>query len=256
MLRISTIKKALTRIYWVPTALFVVAVPLFLITASVTWAFNNSGVYQKGFEKYDISFVTGITEADLTQVAADIRGYFNSRAEPLQLRTRVFGQEQDLFKPKEIVHMRDVKKLVRGVYVIAGVSALYLLLAAGAGFLRRGRNYLEVLSRRLLWGGVLTLASIIGVGLFALVGFDTLFLKFHQLSFANDFWQLDSRTDFLVMLFPQDFWFDATMWVTLRAVTGALIISVLAGGYLLYLRMGATRTSGNSIAPLEEAQEA
>ena len=157
--------------------------------------------------------------------------------------------------------MRDVKKLVWGVYVIAGVSALYLLLATGAGFLRRGRHYLEVLSRRLLWGGVLTLALIIGVGLFALVGFDTLFLKFHQLSFANDFWQLDSRTDFLVMLFPQDFWFDATMWVTLRAVTGALIISALAGGYLLYVRYWAPsrllkNPEGNSNAPLEEAQEA
>lgn len=246
----------MSRISWIPSALFVIAVPLFLVTAAVTWAFNNPGVYQRGFEKYNISFVTGITEADLTQVAADIRGYFNSRAEPLELRTRVFGQERDLFKPKEIVHMRDVKRLVWGVYVLAGVSALYLLLATGAGFLRRGRHYLEVLSRRLLWGGVLTLALIIGVGLFALVGFDTLFLKFHQLSFANDFWQLDSRTDFLVMLFPQDFWFDATIWVTLRAITGALIISALAGGYLLYLRRWLDKRSGDSLEGLEKAPEA
>lgn len=135
------------------------------------------------------------------------------------------------------------------------MSALYLLLATGAGFLLQGRSYFEVLGRRVLWSGGLTLALIIGVGLFALVGFDTLFLKFHQLSFANDFWQLDSRTDFLVMLFPQDFWFDATMWVVTRAVAGALIISALSGGYLLYLRFWAQKRLAASAKTLEEARE-
>ena len=254
MFQTSTFKKTLNRISWVTTALFIIAVPLFLVTASVTWAFNSPGVYQRGFEKYNISSVTGITEADLDQVAADIRGYFNSREEPLELRTRVFGREQDLFKPKEIVHMRDVKKLVWGVYVIGGVSAVYLLAFIAAGFALQRRSYFQVLSRRVLWSGGFTLAMLIAVGIFALIGFDTLFLKFHQLSFANDFWQLDSRTDFLVMLFPQDFWFDATMWVAFRAVAGALIISAMSGGYLLYIRFWAHTTSGTVTAPLEEAE--
>lgn len=253
MLRSSTLRNTITRISWVPVALFVIAVPLFLITASVTWAFNNPGVYQNGFQKYNISFVTSITEADLEQVSADIRSYFNSREEPLELRTRVFGVEQELFKPKEIAHMRDVKRLVWVVYIIGGVSAIYLLVFIGAGFLRHGRNYFQVLARRVLWSGSFTLAIIVGVGLFALIGFDTLFLKFHQLSFANDLWQLDPRTDFLVMLFPQDFWFDATMWVALRAVTGTLIISALSGGYLLYLRLSASRE--HAAGPLEKASE-
>jgi len=61
------------------------------------------------------------------------------------------------------------------------------------------------------------------------------------------------RTDFLVMLFPQDFWFDATMWVALRAVTGTLIISALSGGYLLYLRLSASRE--HAAGPLEKASE-
>ena len=255
MLQNSKIKNSLTRISWVTTILFIVALPLFLITASVTWAFNSPSIYENGFEKYNISFVTGITEADLSQVSADIRGYFNSREEPLELRTRVFGREQDLFKPKEIVHMRDVKRLVWGVYLIAGVSAAYLVLSIGIGFFGQGRNYLRALSRRVLWSGAFTLALLIAVGLFALVGFDTLFLKFHQLSFANDFWQLDSQTDFLVMLFPQDFWFDATMWVALRAVAATLIISALSGGFLVYLRKSPAMNSGNSVAPMGGAPE-
>ncbi len=241
----------MSRISWIPTALFIAAVPLFLVTASVSWAFNAPGVYQRGFEKYHVSAVTGITDADLKQVSKDIRGYFNSRQEPLDLRTRVFGRETELFKPVEIIHMRDVKRLVWGVYVVGVVSAVYLLAASGVMIWRHRRRAGEILSRRFLWGGASTVAIIAAVGLFALVGFDTLFLKFHQLSFANDFWQLDSRTDFLVMLFPQDFWFDATMWVATRAVAGALIISALSGGYLLYLRFQAQKRLVASAKTLE-----
>ncbi len=232
----------------VPPALFVVAILLFLVTGAVTWAFNSPGLYHGGFERYNVSRVTGITDEDLRQVAADIRGYFNSGQEPLEVRTRVYGVERAIFKPKEVVHMRDVKRLVQGVYAVAGVTALYLLAYAGYGFARRRGQFTEDLAWLLLWGGSLTAALILAVGLFALVGFDTLFLKFHEISFTNDFWQLDSRTDFLVMLFPQQFWFDATMWVAMRALIGSLIIGAASGGYLLYLRRKRLQASGEPVS--------
>ena len=234
----------------IPSLLFIVAVPLFLVTASVTWAFNSPGVYHGGFERYDVSRITGITDGDLGQVAADIRSYFNSPNTPLEVRTRVFGVEKELFNQREIGHMRDVKRLVWGVYIIGAVTSLYLLAVVSIGLVRYRRQYAEILARRLLWGGSLTIVLIAGVGLFALVGFDTLFLKFHQLSFANELWQLDSRNDFLVMLFPQDFWFDATMWVATRALTAALIIGVVAGAYLLYLRRWTHKSSEGSLGQL------
>jgi|TARA_B100000315_G_scaffold175823_2_gene164353 integral membrane protein (TIGR01906 family) len=229
------------RVAWIPAALFVVAVPLFLVTTSVTWAFNSAGAYERGFEKYGVSGLTGITRADLVQVAADIRHYFNSREEPMAVRTRIFGEERDLFNSREVSHMRDVKRLIWGVYIIAALSTFYLLAAAGLGLARYRRRFAETLARRCLWGGGVTLALILAVGLFALVGFDRLFLTFHQLSFSNDLWQLDWRTDYLVRLFPQNFWFDSTMWVATRAVAGALAVTVLSGGYLLYLRRAAQK---------------
>ena len=91
-------------------------------------------------------------------------------------------------------------------------------------------------ARLFLWGGLLTLGLLIVVGLFALVGFDSLFLKFHQLSFSNDFWQLDPRRDYLIIMFPQGFWFDATMRVAATAVGGAVTLAGVSGGYLLYRR--------------------
>lgn len=224
------------RVGWVIWALFIIAVPLFLITGSVAWAFNSPGLYNNGFEKYSISRISGITDSDLRQVSADIRGYINSGNEPLHVRTKIFGAEQDLFNDREVAHMSDVKQLVRGVYILALASAVYLAVTVVTGFAMQRGRFVEPLAKRALWGGGLTLGLLVVFGIAALVGFDSVFLKFHQLSFANDLWQLDPRTDYLVRIFPQDFWFDATMWVAVRAITGALVLTVAGSAYLVYRR--------------------
>ena len=133
---------------WLPGALFVVAVPVFLVTGSITWAFNNIELYEGGFEKYRIAWVSGITPGDLRQVALDLRAYFNSGDEPLDVRTRVFGSERELFNEKEVIHMYDVKRLLWGVYGAFAVSAVCLLALTAAGFARQRRAHLRTLARR------------------------------------------------------------------------------------------------------------
>ena len=69
-----------------------------------------------------------------------------------------------------------------------------------------------------------------------MAGFDTHFLRFHQLAFANDLWQLNPRRDYLLIIFPQGFWFDATMRVVALTVAGAVALTLIAGGHLLWQR--------------------
>ena len=226
----------MSRIGFLLWALFIVTVPLFLITISVTWAFNSPSLYNNGFERYSISRSTGITNADLRQVGADIRSYINSSDEPMDIQTSIFGVEQALFNPKEIAHMRDVKNLVRGVYILALVSVIYLSTMTLFGFIKQGRLFTLAIAKRLAIGGGLTMAMLILFSAVAAMGFDSLFIKFHEISFANDFWRLNPRTDYLVRIFPDNFWFDATVWVAMRAIVGALIITASSGSYLVYNR--------------------
>ena len=76
------------------------------------------------------------------------------------------------------------------------------------------------------WGGAVTLALVVVVGLAALVGFDRLFLAFHLISFTNDLWILDPRRDVLLMMFPQGFFFEATMWIVGSTVVEAVILTI------------------------------
>ena len=66
-----------------------------------------------------------------------------------------------------------------------------------------------------------------------LIAFDQVFLAFHRVSFANDFWKLDPSRDYLVMMFPEGFWFDCTLSVIVLIIGGAVLLSVVGLGYLL-----------------------
>ena len=224
------------RLAWIPTFLFVIAVPLFLVTASVALAFNDPGIYNRGFQKYRISLSSGITEDDLRQVGGQIRHYINSKDEPLLVNTQVYGEERELFNQREVQHMSDVKRLVWWVYAASFVSGTYLLAATSWGVIAKGREFLGVLARRAMQGVALMAIVVVAVGFFALAGFDTLFLRFHQVAFTNDLWQLDPRTDYLLIMFPQGFWFDATMAVVALTVAESVALAVASGGYLLWRR--------------------
>ncbi len=216
--------------------LFVAAVPLLFIAVSVTWAVNDLGLYEYGFDKYNVPSVTGIEKDDLMAAAREIRSYFNSSAEPLAVTTRVFGEERSLFNRREMVHMADVKKLIRGVYWVGGGSAVFILGFIAAGFHLRRRVFWQTLARLALFGSGVTVGLTLLVGITSLVSFDFLFTQFHQLSFSNDFWKLDPRRDFLVMMFPAGFWFDAAMLVAGLAVGQAAIVAGAVGGAAAFKR--------------------
>ena len=224
MISRTNLAKAAAIKYRVAAILTVPAVLLFLVAGSVAWAVNDAGLYRNGFQRYDTAARSGITDADLIVIGAELRRYFNTRAEPLDVRAPIYGIEQDVFNAREVAHMYDVKRLVRGTYWVAVGSALWIAATLAGGFALRRREHVGSAARLALWGGGLTLVAVVGVGLASVAAFEQLFLLFHRLSFANDLWILDPRTDYLLILFPGPFWFDATMRVALTAILGAILL--------------------------------
>ncbi len=228
-----TLRKKIERALGVAAACsFVALIPLFLISLSARLAINFPPLYSYGFDRYGIERYTGIERDDLISAARQIRDYFNGDYEPLVVSVAVRGVHvRSLYNERETLHMRDVKALVRGVYRVSEISGLCLALFAGAGFWLRGRRFLQTLARLMRWGGGATLALVAAVGIGALAGFDRLFLAFHLISFSNDFWQLDPRRDYLIAMFPQGFFFDATMLIAIAVVVEAA--ALLAAGFYL-----------------------
>ena len=204
--------------------LFMVCLPVLLLTASIGWAVNSPWLYEYGFEKYDVSQTTGLAEVELEDVATGLISYFNSDEEYVSL---------ELFTPEEIIHFRDVKGLIRLDYWVALGTLIYALVYVGVSLFWRKRKYWRQLAWGMVGGSGLTLALMLMLGLGTLLGFDQLWLQFHLLFFSNEFW---SAEGYMLMLFPQGFWYDATLFCALATVGLAIILGGLAGGYLYFKR--------------------
>ena len=207
--------------------LFVVMVPVFLIAFNVRWVINFPPLYSYGFDRYEIVRYTGIERGELISAGKQIRDYFNNDAELLEIRVVVGGvRVMNLYNEREVLHMRDVKGLVKGVYRVSEISGALLGLVVAGGFWVWRREFWPKLGRLMRWGGGVTLGLVAIVGLGALIGFDRLFLAFHLVSFSNDLWQLDPRRDYLIAMFPQGFFFDATMLIALAVVVEAAVLVI------------------------------
>ena len=217
-------------------AIFVAVVPVFLIATNVRWVINFPSLYSYGFDKYNIAAYTGIERPDLLSAARQIRDYFSNDEEFLIIPLTVRGvRVASLYNQREIIHMRDVKGLVRGVYLVQMLSALYLLGFVALGIYVWRRAFWPMLARYVSWSGFLTLGIIAIVGVGSLAGFDRLFRAFHLISFSNDFWLLDPSRDYLIAMFPQGFFFDATMLIAGSTILEAALLAAVPIALLKYL---------------------
>jgi integral membrane protein (TIGR01906 family) len=219
--------------------LFMLCLPVLLLTANIAATVNSTWLYQCGFQRHDVSQNTGIAEEELHRIASGLTGYFNSGEEYIIINVEKDGEPSPLFNKQEVAHLKDVKGLIRLNYTVLLWTFVYSLVYAITALLWQRRRHWRQLAQGLVGGGGITLALMLALGLGTLLGFEQLFLQFHLLSFANDLWQLDPTRDYLIMLFPEGFWFDTFLLWTLLTAFGAMVLGGLGG---LYLR----RTGGQT----------
>lgn len=229
----------------VAIVLFVALMPVFLITSSVRAVINLPLLYSYGFDKYNIPFATAIERDELISAGRQIRDYFNNDEEFIKISVVRRGIYIDqLYNEREIIHMKDVKGLVKGVYNIQLISGLYMLAFAAVGFAILRRAFVRMLAKYVGFGGAFTLGLVLLVGLGAAVGFERLFIAFHEISFSNDFWLLDPSKDFLIAMFPESFFFDATMLIAGITIAGGLLLSIVPAVYLRWNPVDTFRSAG------------
>lgn len=213
--------------------LFILCLPLLLITAGLAIPTVSANFYLTGFNRYDAGATTGLDQTALKAVAKGLVGYFNSSEEYINLTVIKDGQPFQVFNEREQVHLKDVKGLFRLDRTVLLGTGLYVIAYAVVSLFRRRR-------RPLAWsvvaGSSLTLGLMIALGIGMLFDFDQLLLQFHLLSFANDFWQLDPAHDYLVMLVTRGFMYDSAFICFGAAAGGAVVLGAAAGVYLFVTR--------------------
>jgi len=166
--------------------------------------------------------LAGYTQADLSAAT-------NSILHDLVLGPPDFAVAVDgvpVLEERERAHMRDVRGVFAGFYLLAGIAAVLLVvLVAGArrmGHAARAWSAIATGMRGLIVG-------IIVAGIISSVAFDAVFELFHRLFFPAGSFTFDPRTDRLVQLFPFDFWSETTIVLGVVIVVLAALVSVGGG---------------------------
>ena len=205
-----------------------VALPLVLIGANLDLLVNSGWIYSYNWWRNGIPEQTGLGTDELDQASRTIKTYFNSplSQELLDVRVSFGGPDVSLYNDREVLHMRDVKTLVQGFWAAGGWSAAAIGVAFAAGLMAMRRRFWRVLAGAVRWSATGSVIAIVVIGAASLINFSAVFELFHVLSFANNLWQLSSQSDYLLIMFPEQFWLDATL------LLGALIAAELAGVWL------------------------
>ncbi len=212
----------------VGAAIFAIVLPLFLILFNTSYITNSEWLYDYGWWRNDIANRTGLPVDQLNRGADQIKEYFGNDAEFLDLLVDYNGNDVSLYKEREILHMVDVKALMQAVFAVTRWSGVALLLLLALGLIALKQEVFPLLIRSLKWSAIGTGAFLVVFGGTAAIDFGWLFTQFHFLSFANDLWLLDPRNDYLIIMFPQQFFFEATLFIGLLTIIDFGLITAAA----------------------------
>jgi integral membrane protein (TIGR01906 family) len=230
---------------------FIVVLPIALITTTVRVAVSEQAIYDYSVRHYNADRASGIPESELIAANTEIRHYLvESDPGPLApLVTNDDGQTERLFSARETVHMADVRDLVQVMFTVQMLAVAVTLALAAV--------IISLWSVRVLAAGMLyaslTIAVALGMGgILAMSGFDAAWSQFHVIAFANDLWKLDPDTDHLIQMYPEAFWQQVTLWVGGAVILEAFIVSLVSALYLLLTRERIERPSHEPREPLPE----
>jgi integral membrane protein (TIGR01906 family) len=124
---------------------------------------------------------------------------------------------------REVSHMADVRAVFQTLFRV-WQFAIILLLLMGYTLWQKGERWALGLSIRS--GGILTSGIILSIGLLAVFAWQFWFSTFHLFFFEPGSW-LFSYSDTLIRLFPVEFWFDATLTISVLSLIVGLITAII-----------------------------
>jgi integral membrane protein (TIGR01906 family) len=205
--------------------IIVVCFPVLLLASTLGILVNNIGTYNYIIEKYNVQLVTGIDELQLRQIYQHWIDFYNNKEEsPRYEYPDNQGEYRELLSEKELIHLYDVKGLMRLDYIVISIS-LILFAISVLLLIYLDRSRWQMLARAVFRGSSLTVILFVVIVASSVFCFDQLFILFHKLSFSNDFWILNPATDYLAMMFPGGFFSD----VVIIAFSSILVTALVCG---------------------------
>jgi integral membrane protein (TIGR01906 family) len=239
--RVSVTPDLLAWVRGLVSLAFVLLLPLLVISTSLRGLITDRDFMLRGFRDNQVATTTGLDDTQLTRIADAFVAYLQGPPGQIQMQVTAFGQSRALFNDREVTHMEDVQALIQWFLRMQLVAAAVVVVRVAVGVVF-DRSPVPI-GREMLWSTGLMVALVVAVGLLSLMDFEALWTRFHQVAFRNDLWQLDPTRDYLIMLFPEPFWFTATIRMATSVAVQTLALAVVGVGLIFSQRFLGDRSA-------------
>ena len=176
----------------------------------------------------------GFTDEERLDLAQATLAYMQ-RPEPAEQviymleELRLPGTDAPLYNEREIDHMIDVKVVADGMWRVTQIAIIVVM--AGILFLVARPFSRQEAYRGIFYGGLATTAVLLSIGLLIGLAWEFFFIQFHELLFPPGTWMF-ARSDSLIRLFPEQFWFDVGVLISGGALLLGVLVTALGYGLL------------------------
>ena len=191
--------------------LIILLLPVTIILSNLLYLAYRSNIYESIYIKENI-YQHFQSKAEVDNAIKELIGYFRGQN----------SLEDKLFSYQAEVHLEDVKTLFQTAFFI-NIFLIFFLMLTILYFIKN--NKLKPLKKSIIIGSSITLCIAIIVAISITINFDFIFIKFHELSFNNNYWLFD-KSDNLIKLFPPEFFisFAKKLYINILLTVFILII--------------------------------
>ena len=168
-------------------------------------------------QRHGVADAFGTSRAEVDRVTGEILGdlYTDGTFDA------AFPGDEPLLDARERSHMHDVAALIRALLAVVLVGVV-IAAVTGSWLRREPRRQGRIM---LVAAGTIGAVALVLAGIFA-VAFEPAFLAFHAVFFPAGTYLFESGSN-LITLFPDGFWFDASLAAGATIVLAAAIVTLV-----------------------------
>lgn len=204
----------------------IVSISLTLLVFSIEQNAYDKDYFMKKYEENETENFTGKNIEQLEDITDNLILYLK-------------GGKNDLLRPhfneKEILHMEDVQDLFDLARTIK-YFGIAIVIFCFLYFIKNKK--IKLLAKTFLYGLFVNHILLFLIGVLAYQDFNKYFTYFHHIFFTNDLWILNPKTDLMIQMLPENFFFGMATNIMISFLIYLAILQVMSYLYLRKDRIG------------------
>lgn len=203
----------------------ILAIFICLITSFEIAAYSDFGFYQKEYEKYHVLDRLDMEMEDVMDVTVYMMSYLRGGENVLSIEKTIEGEMQDFFNEQDRFHMGEVRELFLGGIALRRMACILLIVLCVILFAteKKWQVMLAGMFQKTL--GIFCIL-VLFLGAVITMNFSECFVIFHEIFFDNDLWIFDSRTDFMIRMLPEGFFYDMVIRIGVIFIISLVLLFV------------------------------